>query len=106
MLPYMVSRMATRSENPTLRTDSREASIRKQAMGYSVLSHPSRGNLQTLAIGGLDLERGGRLDDVTVAYRTWGRLNAAGDNAVLLLHALTGDSRAAGEDGWWEPLIG
>ena len=44
--------------------------------------------------------------NVTVAYRTWGRLNAAGDNAVLVLHALTGDSLAGGAGGWWEPLIG
>ena len=41
-----------------------------------------------------------------IAYRTWGRLNAAGDNAVLVLHALTGDSLAAGPGGWWDPLIG
>jgi homoserine O-acetyltransferase/O-succinyltransferase len=64
------------------------------------------GALQTLAIGGLDLELGGRLDAVTVAYRTWGRLNDTGDNAVLVVHALTGDSLAGGPDGWWEPLIG
>src|SRR5215212_11856667 len=60
----------------------------------------------SLEIGGLDLELGGRIEAITIAYRTWGRLNAAGDNAVLVLHALTGDSRAGGEDGWWEPLIG
>ena len=60
----------------------------------------------SMEIGALDLELGGRLEAVTVAYRTWGRLNAAGDNAVLVLHALTGDSLAAGPGGWWEPLIG
>ena len=59
-----------------------------------------------MEIGALDLELGGRIEAVTVAYRTWGRLNAAGDNAVLVLHALTGDSLAAGPGGWWEPLIG
>jgi homoserine O-acetyltransferase/O-succinyltransferase len=59
-----------------------------------------------LEIGSLDLELGGRLEQVTLAYRTWGRLNAAGDNAVLVLHALTGDSAAGGSGGWWEPLIG
>ena len=57
-------------------------------------------------IGPLELELGGRLEQVTVAYRTWGRLNAAGDNAVIVLHALTGDSQAGGSGGWWEPLIG
>jgi homoserine O-acetyltransferase len=60
----------------------------------------------SIEIGALDLELGGRLENVTVAYRTWGRLNAAGDNAVLVLHALTGDSQAGGTGGWWEPLIG
>lgn len=62
--------------------------------------------LQSVTIGSLDLEFGGRLDDVTVAYRTWGTLNTAGDNAVLVVHALTGDSQAGGDTGWWGPLIG
>lgn len=60
----------------------------------------------TAAIGNLDLELGAQLPNVTVAYRTWGRLNERGDNAVLVLHALTGDSSAGGLGGWWEPLIG
>jgi homoserine O-acetyltransferase len=69
----------------------------------------------TVAGGGSDfaLEAGGRLPEVTVAYETWGRLDPSGDNAVLVLHALTGDSHAAGPagpghptSGWWDPLIG
>jgi homoserine O-acetyltransferase len=59
------------------------------------------------------LEGGGRLSDVTVAYETWGQLDADGSNAVLVCHALTGDSHAAGAQsaahatpGWWEGLIG
>ena len=60
----------------------------------------------SMEIGSLDLELGGRLPEVTMAYRTWGRLNDAGDNAILVLHALTGDSAAGGSGGWWEPLIG
>lgn len=59
-----------------------------------------------VAIGNLDLELGAQLGNVNVAYRTWGRLNEQGDNAVLVLHALTGDSSAGGPGGWWEPLIG
>ncbi|HEX2834690.1 MAG TPA: homoserine O-acetyltransferase [Thermoanaerobaculia bacterium] len=51
----------------------------------------------------LILENGGVLDDVTVAYRTWGRLDADRANAVLICHALTGNADA---DEWWEPLIG
>lgn len=59
------------------------------------------------------LEAGASLDDVTVAYETWGALSPARDNAVLVLHALTGDSHAAGPAGpgqpmvgWWDELIG
>jgi homoserine O-acetyltransferase len=59
------------------------------------------------------LEGGATLDTVTVAYETWGTLNHARDNAVLVLHALTGDSHAAGEvgpghrtPGWWRGVIG
>jgi homoserine O-acetyltransferase len=68
--------------------------------------HRNDGALRHTAIGPLDLELGGHLDDVTIAWRSWGRLNERGDNAVIVLHALTGDSNAAGEGGWWEPVIG
>jgi homoserine O-acetyltransferase len=50
-----------------------------------------------------ELESGGRLPSVTAAYRTWGRLNAAADNAVLVCHALTG---SADVDRWWGALLG
>lgn len=63
--------------------------------------------------GGLALEAGGSLDDVTIAYETWGELDRNGTNAVLVLHALTGDSHAVGpagpghlEVGWWDGMIG
>jgi homoserine O-acetyltransferase len=71
------------------------------------------GGRQFVAIGDLALERGGRLGPITVAYETWGELSPAGDNAVLVLHALTGDSHVVGPagpghatDGWWGDLIG
>ncbi|MCH2185266.1 hypothetical protein MK280_05280, partial [Myxococcota bacterium] len=35
---------------------------------------------------GIELENGGRIEEVTVCYETWGTLNAAGDNAVLICH--------------------
>lgn len=68
--------------------------------------HAEDGVLRTVDFGPLDLELGGRLEGFTLAYRTWGRLNAAGDNAVFAVHALTGDSRVGGQGGWWEPLVG
>jgi len=58
-----------------------------------------------------ELERGGRLPSVTVAYETYGRLNDRRDNAVLICHALSGDSHVAAHDaddepGWWDLAIG
>jgi homoserine O-acetyltransferase len=64
-------------------------------------------------LGALALESGERLPGVRVAYESWGTLSPSGDNAVLVLHALTGDSHVAGEAGpghpsagWWEGLVG
>jgi homoserine O-acetyltransferase len=59
----------------------------------------------------LSLDGGRRLDSHTVAYQTWGELDAARSNAVLIFHALSGDAHAAGrhEDGrtgWWDAMIG
>ncbi|MFZ2493414.1 MAG: alpha/beta fold hydrolase, partial [Thermoanaerobaculia bacterium] len=51
----------------------------------------------------LILEAGGVLEDVEVAYRTWGRLDAARTNAVIVCHALTGSPDA---DDWWPALFG
>lgn len=71
------------------------------------------GHRRFVGIGGLRLETGAVLDPVTIAYETWGELAADGSNAVLILHALTGDSHvrgAAGKGhpsaGWWEDLVG
>lgn len=69
--------------------------------------------LQATELGALNLESGRTLPEVTVAYETWGRLDADGSNAVLVEHALTGDSHVVGEAGpdhptagWWQGLIG
>ncbi len=64
----------------------------------------------TLA-GPIRLESGGILPDVTVAYETYGKLNSTADNAILICHAISGDSHVArhhAEDdpGWWDILVG
>jgi homoserine O-acetyltransferase/O-succinyltransferase len=62
---------------------------------------------------GFAFEGGDHLSEVTVAYETWGELNAERTNGVLIEHALTGDSHATGNasaghptPGWWDGLIG
>jgi homoserine O-acetyltransferase len=71
------------------------------------------GYRQFAGVGDVALERGGVIPGVTVAYETWGRLNDRADNAVLVEHALTGDSHVVGpadeahpSPGWWDGLVG
>ena len=58
------------------------------------------------------LESGEKLPQVTIAYETYGELNQDKSNAILLLHALSGDAHAAGlhkgdeKPGWWNDMIG
>lgn len=63
--------------------------------------------------GGLVLASGQTLGPVTLAYETYGALNAAKDNAILVCHALSGDAHVAGYNspdekapGWWDVMIG
>ena len=71
------------------------------------------GRRRFVDVGTVRLERGGEIGDVRLAYETWGRLAPDGSNAVLILHALTGDSHVTGPaepghptDGWWEGVVG
>jgi homoserine O-acetyltransferase len=59
------------------------------------------------------LESGTRFGPLTLAYETCGRLNADKSNAILILHALSGDSHVAGyytaddeKPGWWDNMVG
>jgi homoserine O-acetyltransferase/O-succinyltransferase len=70
--------------------------------------------------GPLELDCGRTLPEVRIAYETYGELNEARDNALLVCHALSGDAHAAGESpgelsageiettslGWWDAMIG
>lgn len=75
-------------------------------------SAPGRRRWVTLP-GPLAVESGAELAVVRIAYETWGRLDPDASNAVLVLHALTGDSHVAGPagaghptPGWWDAVVG
>jgi homoserine O-acetyltransferase len=62
--------------------------------------------VSTATFDQLELDCGVTLAPVDVAYETYGVLNAAKTNAILVLHAFSGDAHAAGEGGWWNNMIG
>lgn len=81
---------------------------------WRVGDHPGHRQFATLfSQSPLVLESGETFGPITLAYETWGELNASRSNAILLLHGFSGDSHAAGPispghptAGWWDPLIG
>lgn len=52
------------------------------------------------------LESGEKIGPITLAYETFGELNVDKSNAILVCHALTGDSHVSGVGGWWTNLVG
>lgn len=58
---------------------------------------------QIYEFGPFTFEAGGSLDKVQIAYETWGTLNETSSNAILVCHALTGDSHCT---GWWSSMVG
>ncbi|MDQ7782726.1 MAG: homoserine O-acetyltransferase [Desulfomonilaceae bacterium] len=70
-----------------------------------------RVDTQYAEFDGITLETGFFLGPLTVAYETYGTLSPTRDNAVLILHALSGDAHVAGTDetgrlGWWDAMVG
>ena len=67
---------------------------------------------QTITFPGpLKLDRGGEIPEIEVVYETYGRLNERKNNAILICHALSGDSHVAShgpddDEGWWEIAVG
>lgn len=64
---------------------------------------PQEDTRRLCAVGDMTLVSGEVLPGVVLAYETWGELNAAKDNAILVCHALSGDSHAV---GWWDRIVG
>ncbi len=67
-----------------------------QPQTYTFAQHPAE----------LILESGEKFGPITLAYETFGQLNKEKSNAILILHALSGDSHVAGPGGWWENFVG
>lgn len=64
------------------------------------------------SIGTIKLENGAKFGPVTLAYETYGELNRERTNAILILHALSGDAHVSGfhknakKPGWWDAMVG
>lgn len=106
----------------TAEISSRAAAPDRQGSGAAAGDAQVEGLLRRVRIGDLRLESGALLPEVVMAYETWGRLAPDGSNAVLVQHALTGDTHvtrgtagpgastfdrvSAEAPGWWEGLVG
>ncbi len=101
----------------------RSATARSPALPATAAAHASGiDNVESriFTIRDFALECGKVLPEATIAYETYGRLDATGRNAVLLAHGFTSSHHAAGryaagkaprglfehEPGWWEALVG
>lgn len=97
---------------PISEADARLLRARPPASGAWRDGDPAGGR-RFAPLGPFHTENGRTLPFARIAYESWGALNAAADNAVLVLHALTGDSHVRGDagpghptDGWWQDIVG
>ncbi|RLK47693.1 homoserine O-acetyltransferase MetX [Microbacterium telephonicum] len=97
---------------PITEADARLLRARPPATGAWRDGDPV-GNRHFAWLGSFRTESGRELPGIRLAYETWGELSPAADNAVLILHALTGDSHVVGDagpghptDGWWSEVVG
>lgn len=97
---------------PVTEADARMMRARPPATGAWRDADPA-GDRHFAAFRDLRTENGAVLPIARIAYETWGTLSESRDNAILLLHALTGDSHVRGDagaghptDGWWQNIVG
>lgn len=98
--------------SPVTEADARSLLGRPPTTGAWRDGDPS-GDRLFVTLGAFTTENGGELPSFRIAYESWGELSPSGDNAILLLHALTGDSHVRGAAGpghptagWWEDIVG
>ncbi len=93
-------------------TDNGANGARIGAAAHAEVMQPSSKVVRFGAERPLDLDSGSTLSPVQIAYQTYGTLNAARSNAILVCHALTGDQHVAnthpvtGKPGWWSLMVG
>ncbi|MEJ1088885.1 homoserine O-acetyltransferase [Microbacterium sp. Mu-80] len=97
---------------PVTEADVRLLRARPPATGAWRDGDPAGGRRFTF-LGDFRTENGDALPAARLAWESWGELNAARDNAILILHALTGDSHVRGDAGaghptagWWHDIVG
>lgn len=97
---------------PISEADARLLRARPPASGAWRDGDPA-GRRRFASLGAFRTENGQSLPSARLAYETWGELDERGSNAVLILHALTGDTHVRGEagpghptSGWWEDVVG
>jgi homoserine O-acetyltransferase len=102
----------TAPASPVTEADARLLRARPPATG-AWRDGDAVGDRRFAAFGSFRTEGGQELPGFRLAFETWGELSPARDNAVLVLHALTGDSHVRGDagpghptDGWWSDIVG
>ena len=97
---------------PVTEADVRLLRARPPATGAWRDGDPA-GDRRFTLLGDLQTENGDHVPNARLAWESWGELNTARDNAILILHALTGDSHVRGEAGpghptagWWQDIVG
>ena len=76
----------------------------------SIFKHDKQANVVKVA-DSFEFKRGGKLPNITMAYETWGKLNSAKSNVVVVLTGLSASSHIASSSsdksaGWWESMVG